>query len=653
MNPTVFYRRCILLCLVFVAGLSGLSARLIYLHVIKAKDYAKKSDRVSIRKQTLKANRGCIVDCNDQLIARNIPRARMTLDKKLLRDISLATLSLANKELRESSEWYQWDQRTRNSKIKARAAKLKNEMQADEIIEKHLDHVVDTFARPLGMTPNELRQRMKLDRKGQIVIIKPDLSEDDAEKLKQLARDYSILHTFVFEELQKRWYVMPEMAAAIIGYVGEDKEGERGAIKGRSGIEYMMEKLMSGRDGFIVTHRDKFELLAIAKPQKMQPPAHGLNIQLTLDMGMQKILEQELEAGLAEFQAEKGTIILMNPNSGSILGMASRPTYNLNTRENIAENGFDYATQAIYEPGSTFKIISTAGAVDQGLVQPDTAFFCGPYRKGPLRVRDYKTFSNLTVQEILAKSSNVGSYKVALELGPEKYFKYLRNFGFGAKTNVLMSGESAGVIQNTGNAVDFSRVTYGYAVSVTPLQVACAYSAIANGGLLMEPQLLKSVMANNGSIVQRFKPVPIRRVIKQETAQKMREMLATVVDIKGTARRAKVEGFQAAGKTGTTQKIHPAGGYYDGKNDREKRYTVSFAGMLPADKPEFVCVVVIDHPTMPDPEEGKERADPGGGSVAAPIFSRVATRVIKLMGMEPKELANSTSDGEQLAKKTH
>ena len=163
-------------------------------------------------------------------------------------------------------------------------------------------------------------------------------------------------------------------------------------------------------------------------------------------------------------------------------------------------------------------------------------------------------------------------------------------------------------------------------VSVTPLQVACAYSAIANGGLLMEPQLLKSVIANDGTKTHTFKQKKVRRVIKAETALKMREALATVVDVKGTARLAKVEGFSVAGKTGTTIKIHPKGGYYDGQNGRDKRYTVSFAGMMPAENPEFVCVVVIDDPKMPDAEEGTPTANPGGGSVAAPIFSKVASR---------------------------
>ena len=632
MNPAVFNRRCVCLCLAFVVGLSALSARLIYLQVIRANEYAEKSNRVSVRKETLKAVRGCIVDANNQLIARNIPRARMALDKNLLRDVRLASLSLANLELRQTAEWVHWNEKTRYRHIKKRAAELKNEMPVETIIDQHVDHVIRTFSRPLGMTPSELRASMKLDKEKQMyVVIRKDLAEDEAERLKSLAREHSILHTFVFEETQKRWYVMPKNAAHIIGFVGQDLKDDSDLVRGRSGIEKVMDDYMAGRDGHVQKHRDKFDLLAVAKPQEMVPPRHGLNVQLCLDMGIQAILEEELDAGLEKYAAKKGAIILMEPHTGEILGMASRPTFDLNTRRNIKENGYDFATQAIYEPGSTFKVIAMAGALDQDLITPSTEIFChyANYRSGSVRVPDHHPYGMLSVEKILAKSSNIGVYKIALQLGRPKFFEYLDSFGFGKKTNILMAGESAGVVRNTGNPTDFSRVSYGYAVSVTPLQVACAYSAIANGGMLMEPQLLKSIMANNGAVVKRYKPVPVRRVMKESTAQKMRRALATVVDPKGTAKRAAVQGHKVGGKTGTTVKINPEGGYLDG------RYTVSFAGMLPVEKPKFVCVVVIDDPQT---EEVKRY----GGTIAAPIFSKVATRAAKYMGIETTDPDVST-----------
>ncbi|NWK56295.1 penicillin-binding protein 2 [Verrucomicrobiaceae bacterium N1E253] len=637
MNLKSFRRRCLFLCLTFVVGLSALSARLIYLQVIKADDYAKMSDRVSIRKEILRANRGCIVDTNNQLIARNIPRALMALDKKLLMDTGPASLSLANLELRGSDEWNEWDARARDRNIRSRASRLKDEMPAEDIVQQHIEHVISTFARPLGMTREELRLCMQLDQeKKKYVVIKKDLSEDEAYKLKQLGREHSIVHAFHYEESQKRWYVMPEMASHIIGYTDHQSEG-------KAGIESRMNRYMAGHDGYVKNHRDKFDLLAVAKPQEISPPRHGLNIQLTLDMGLQAILEEELEAGLREFYAEKGSIVLMNPHTGEVLAMASYPSYNLNTREDVVKNGFDFATQAIYEPGSTFKVIAAAGALDKGLVSPQTEIFChyGLYRNGSVRVPDHHPYGNLTVEQVLAKSSNPGAYKLALLLGRKNYYDYVSAFGFGKKTNIAMAGESAGVVRNTGNPTDFSRVSYGYAVSVTPLQVACAYSAIANGGRLMRPLLVKSIMANDGTVVMNYKPEPVRRVLKERTAMQMLKALATVVDIKGTAKRAKVEGYQVAGKTGTSKKLDfKNGGYLDG------RYTVSFAGMMPAEKPAFVCVVVVDDPQTTEVKRY-------GGTIAAPIFAKVAKRVANRMGLKPTEPIEPKETTEPLAQTHH
>ena len=621
MNTASFRRRCYWLCAIFVIVLSVLSYRLIHLQVVMADRYAKQSDRVMVRKVTLRATRGCIVDANNQLIARNIPRARLGLDKKLLQDVGPASLSLANKELRETPEWNQWDERTRNRKIKGRASKIKDEMSAEDIVAQHIELVIDIFARPLGMTHEELRKRMRLDRKRQkYVVLKKDLSEDDAGNLEELAREHSIVHAFIFEEVQKRWYVMPEMAAHIIGFTDHKSVG-------KSGLEKRLDQYMAGKDGYVKNYRDKFDLLAVAKPQEISPPRHGLNIQLTLDMSMQAILEEELAAGLEEFKSEKGAIVLMNPNTGELLAMASYPSYNLNTRKNVVKHGFDFATQAIYEPGSTFKIISSAGALDKGLVTPETKVFChnGVYRKGSIRVPDHHPYGMLELWKVLQKSSNIGAYKLALQLGRKNFYDYVNAFGFGQKTNIEMAGESAGVVRNTGNPTDFSRISYGYAVSVTPLQVACAYSAIANGGVLMRPQLVKSVMANDGTIIERFKPDPVRRVIKEDVAAQMRRALATVVSLRGTAKRAKVDGFQPAGKTGTTVKINTKGGGY-----MHGRYTVSFAGMMPAEKPAFVCVVVVD-----DPQTNEVKRY--GGTIAAPIFAKVAKRIADRMGLEPTE----------------
>lgn len=700
MNPAVFHRRCIFLCLVCVTGLSGLSARLVYLHVVKAEDYVEKSERV-YRETALVATRGSIVDRDGIYFAYSIPRVSISVDKTQLFDrgaMAQKANSLAIMELRQSQEWTLWSEAERKAAIESRQKEITDKLPDEDIVHQYVEYLIAHFAQPLGMTPDELRKRLQINgKKRGDVVIRRDISEDDADKLKEIADDCSITFrhhrahryvkgrngVFVFNDEQKRSYTELEMAAHLLGFVAERKpsiqeakklsalsqniEGLqdeiRGAVslsqilqiprmqcelaiaadehhmisarlkpQGRAGIEARMNAILAGQDGHVITRPGKLD-------DETKPPKHGLDVQLTIDIEIQRIVEEELDKALSESGAAKGTVIVMNPKTGAILGMVSRPTYNLNTRENIAENGFDYATQAIYEPGSTFKVVAISAAMDEGLIQPDSVFDCKTMWS-PIKVRDWKLFEDLTVEEILAKSSNVGAYKIALEVGPSKFFGYAKSFGFGAKTGIPMTGESAGWLINTGNPTDFSRVSFGYGVSVTPLQIACAYSAIANGGKLMKPRLLKSIIGNNGVTHQRYEPVQIREVMTASTAAKMRQGLATVVATGGTGTRAAVEGFAAAGKTGTTQMLHPDGGYYNGLNDRESRYTVSFAGMLPADDPEFVCVVVVEDPETGIPTldaEGNLVASPkvGGGSVAAPIFSRVATRVANELGLRP------------------
>ena len=234
-------------------------------------------------------------------------------------------------------------------------------------------------------------------------------------------------------------------------------------------------------------------------------------------------------------------------------------------------------------------------------------------------MKDYAAFGWLSLEEVLAKSSNIGTYQFAKMLGRERFYRYMDDFGFGHKTGIDLGGELSGLAPHTTNNREFASRCYGYAVNVTPLQVANAYCVIANGGKLMKPLLVKSVMMPNGQRIQTFQPEMIRQVISPKTAASMRHALATVTEAGGTATLGAVSGFGVAGKTGTAWKV------IDGGYDKNRK-VVSFAGMLPVEKPEFVCVVVIDDPGVPKP---------GGGSVAAPIFSKVAGRLASAMNLKP------------------
>jgi cell division protein FtsI/penicillin-binding protein 2 len=381
-------------------------------------------------------------------------------------------------------------------------------------------------------------------------------------------------------------------------------------------------------------------LLKPAYEGHLREPSDGLNVQLALDMGIQRIAEEELDRGLEQFIAKRGTAIVIEPRCGGILAMVSRPNYNLNRRERIKEASLNFATQAIYEPGSTFKIIAVSGALEAGVVRPLTTIDCheGYFREGAIVVHDHHPYGWLTVEEVIEKSSNIGAYMIARRLGRKRFFEMGRRLGFGRKTGIRLSGESFGVFRDTANAVDFSRVAYGYAANVTPLQVACAYASIANGGRLMRPRIVSRVVSNDGRMIEQINPEMICRAMRPNTAARVRKALEMVVSDKGTARRAKVPGYRVGGKTGTARKHQRGGGYIKG------HYTVSFAGIMPIDNPAFVCVVVVDDP----------RIDPAitphyGGTIAAPIFARIAGRVAEYMHLVPTEPVDEPEEGGELA----
>jgi cell division protein FtsI/penicillin-binding protein 2 len=344
-------------------------------------------------------------------------------------------------------------------------------------------------------------------------------------------------------------------------------------------------------------------------------------------MGLQAIIEEEMDACLEEYKSVRGAVVLMDPKTGEILAMASRPHFDLNHKDDVAKNGFNFAIQAVYEPGSTFKVVATSGVLNEGLATPLTSVYChnGNFVEGKIRVPDHHPYGSLTLAGVLIKSSNIGAYKFARQLGAKRFFDYAHKWGFGRKTGVLLSGESSGIARNTGNAVDFSRAAYGYALNVTPLQMACAYSAIAGDGKLLKPKIVKSLVANDGTVVETFPTQVVSEVIKPATARMMREALQKVTETGGTALLAAVPGFKVAGKTGTAKRHNP-----NGRGYLANSYTVSFAGMLPAQDPAFVCVVVIDDPRT-------DKVSRYGGTIAAPAFGRIAARAAAYMNLQPTE----------------
>lgn len=634
MTSRAFQSRCLLLCSVLVIGLSLLSVRLIQIQAWDRKHYADKARLTFDRHEILPGLRGKIVDRNEEVLAKSMPVATVFVNVDHLTDPRVISFPLAYERVSLDEGWESLDAQARKRRILAeRSVMLKEfeDMPAGAAFEKALAQAVNLLARPLGLKREDMRHRIEkaIAAKSREFALVKDLKADAAEGVRELISKHW-LEGFFMRESSKRWYTSPDLATHVIGYTGEtgylDEKGAKAFRQvGKFGIEASLEEYLAGSDGWQEHRRAPNGARIPGDTSSLKPPRSGLNVQLTLDMGAQAIVEEELDAGLKEFQSERGCVIVMDPKTGEILAMANRPHFNLNLLKDLDKNATNFALQAIYEPGSTIKIVAAGAAINERLVSPQTSIFChnGLYRQGKVRVPDHHPYGYLTVEGVLAKSSNIGAYKIGQQLGTGRFYDYMGRWGFGAKTGIQLSGESRGVVRNTGNAVDFSRATYGYALAVTPLQMACAYSVIAGDGKLRKPHIVKSVIANDGTIVERFEPEVVSTVLRPEAAKSMRGALEKVVDVKGTAVLAEVPGYRAGGKTGTAIRIKD-GRYQTG------HYTVSFAGMLPANDPAFVCIVVIDDPLT---NEVKRY----GGTIAAPVFGKIAARLAAHMNLTPTE----------------
>lgn len=611
-------------------ALSVLSGRLVQIQLVDRHRYAESSRKAYHRVEKLPAIRGMIVDRREEPLARSIPVSTVFVDKNHLLDPKLAAYGLAYQEASAEPGWNELDEAARRRRISGLRGDILNREAPETIISKHLAYAIGVLARPLGMRREELRAKIE-DSRGKWVPIARDLPEDVADNLRE-AVDKHWIQGFEFQNSIKRWYTAPNLATHIMGFTGEIEEtNDEGKpetrVVGRFGVEASMEEYLAGRDGWREHCRDARGLVVPGNSASLLPPRAGLNVQLTIDMGLQAIIEEEMDACLAEFESERGAVVLMDPKTGEILAMASRPHFDLNHKQNVAENGFNFAIQAVYEPGSTFKILATGGALNEGLATPLTSVYChnGNYCEGKIQVPDHHPYGSLTLEGVLIKSSNIGAYKFARQLGAKRFYDYARKWGFGRKTGVLLSGESSGIARNTGNAVDFSRASYGYALNVTPLQMACAYSVIGGDGRLLKPRIVKALVANDGTVVETYPPETVAEVLKPETARKMREALRKVTEPGGTATLAAVPGYKVAGKTGTAKRHNPNGPGYLANS-----YTVSFVGMLPAHDPAFVGIVVIDDPRT-------TKVTRYGGTIAAPAFGRIAARAAAYLNLQPTE----------------
>jgi cell division protein FtsI (penicillin-binding protein 3) len=413
------------------------------------------------------------------------------------------------------------------------------------------------------------------------------------------------LRGIYFQREGGRFYPKRELAAHVLGYVDVDE-------KGLGGIEYEL-------DDSIRSKPEKMLILADAHRRWYdsadKPPETGTSVELTLDEKIQYIAEKELAQAIQETHARSGTVIVENPNSGELLAVANWPTFNPNAaKDSPPDTRVDRAASALYEPGSVFKIVTLSAAIDQGITNPDEVVDCqnGAIYIAGQRIRDHKAYGNLTVAEILKYSSDVGAIKIGLRLGAPKFYDYIRAFGFGQPTGVDLPGESRGKLRRLENwtPVSVGSISMGQEVGVTPLQMLTAVSAMANGGLIVRPHVIREQRHGN-QVTEPQEPQP-RRVIQVTTAASMRRMLEGVV-LGGTGKKAQLDGYTSAGKTGTAQKYDPETGRYSTHD-----LIASFVGFAPLNTPAITIFVQLDSPVGPH----------DGGQVAAPVFKRVAQQVL-------------------------
>jgi cell division protein FtsI (penicillin-binding protein 3) len=419
------------------------------------------------------------------------------------------------------------------------------------------------------------------------------------------------LEGIAFRKESKRFYPNRELGAHVLGYVGVDNVG-------LGGLEATYDKTVRGREGKLLVQTDARRQVF---SRLERSPTAGASIELSIDEQLQHIAEREVRAGVEAARADGGAVVIMDPHNGEILAMASYPTFNPNEYSDAPEGARrNRAVQDLYEPGSTFKLVTASAAIEEKVITPDDIVdvSAGNIRFGSRVIDDMHRYGPLTFTDVIVKSSNVGAIKVGLKLGAERMGLYIRRFGFGRPTSPDFPGESPGIVWDASRLNDsaLASVSMGYQVGVTPLQMAAAASVIANGGTLYEPHVVRAILKPGVRTV--IEPKVVRRAILPETAATLTQMMEKVVT-DGTAKGASLVSYTVAGKTGTADKL---------VNGRYSPYqqNVSFVGFVPSRAPALTIIVMVDSPRV---------GGDTGGAIAAPIFKRIADRAMRHLGVTP------------------
>lgn len=472
----------------------------------------------------------------------------------------------------------------------------------------NLAQTVSLVSRITKADPRELLARCKGAKTFCWVARKADA--DTAARIRALN-----LRGIYFQKESKRFYPKGGLAAQLIGYVGTDDGG-------LSGIEREYDEKLRGRPGEMLISVDARRKWFGSVEKQPEP---GQNVVLTIDQQIQYIAERELDAAVQQNHAVSGTVIVENPHTGEILALANRPTFNPNLSNEITPAKLkNHAISDVYEPGSTFKLVTISAAVDEGLVRPDELIDC---QRGSIvlfghRIHDWHPWGVMTVSDVLAHSSDVGAIKIALRMGDERMYKYIRAFGFGQQTGIELPGETRGMTKplNRWSKMSIGAIAMGQEIGISAVQLAAMVSSIADDGTLLAPRMVAGERQAQGSPQTiAFHPVYERRVVSTQTAAEMRQMMQGVV-LHGTGTKAALDGYSAAGKTGTAQKFDPIAHKYSHTN-----FYASFAGFAPINNPAITVVVIFDSPIAPTITQRE------GGWTAAPVFNRIAQQVLEYL----------------------
>jgi cell division protein FtsI (penicillin-binding protein 3) len=536
-------------------------ARLIQVQLVRHDYYTTRAVRQQERTVSLTPVRGSIVDAHGRVLAESVSAVSIYADPQLITDRKPAAKTLA--------------------------------------------------AIPgIGLSAREIEEKLQSDN-GFVWIARqlPMAAAAEVRKLKVTG--------ISFIEEHRRSYPRGVVAANVIGYAGLDGEG-------LAGIEHSFDNYVRGHAGRVTILRDARAGTYLVGGEGPNRPVDGNNVVLTIDSVVQFIAEQALTKAVDKYHAASGSAIVLDPRDGSILAMASVPTFDPNHFGDFSSATWrNRAVQDLYEPGSTFKIVTASAGLEEGMVTPSQIIDCG---NGSIQIANvsihehgHNAYGLLPFEDVIVHSSNVGTIKVGLAVGPQRFYQYIRRFGFGERTGVQLPGEAVGTVRRTEkwSMLSNASMSIGQEISVTPLQIALAMSAVANGGMRVAPRIVERVIDQNGNTIYQPQQAPPVRVISERTAAVLNEILKAVV-VRGTGQPAALAEHVVAGKTGTAQKAG-RGGYSPDK------FVASFCGYVPADRPRLVILVVVDEP------KGAQY----GGTIAAPAFKEIAEATLRYLGVPP------------------